>query len=99
MSIETEAPSTTAKAVPAPTHADMMFRYVAGILQTAGVQAFTLAVAVPKGDGTSAILSLAASAQTAPAEWKEEIAKLLGESATKAAITITAPTEPAPEVV
>ena len=94
-----EIVSTSTKATPPPTHADMLFRYVASLLQTAGVQAFTIAIAVPKDDGTSAVLSLAAAAQAAPSEWKDEIVKLLAENATKAAQSITAPAEPAPEVV
>lgn len=99
MSTETDNTSTTAKAVPPPSHADIFFRNIAALCQVAGVQAFTLAVAVPKEDGTSAVLSLAAGPQGATAEWKDEIAKLLGDNALKAAATITAPAEKSPEVV
>lgn len=85
-----EAASTTTKATPPPSHADMFFRYVASLANAAGVQAFTMAVAVPKEDGTSAILSVAAGAGGTSTEWQEETARLLGESATKAAKTIVA---------
>lgn len=72
-------------------HADMFFRYVAAICQAAGVQAFTMAVAVPKGDGTSAILSFSAAPPNVSAEWKAEVAKLLAESATKSADSLVTP--------
>lgn len=97
MSTETEAPSTTTKATPPPSHGEMLFRYVASLLQAGGVQAFTLAIAVPKDDGTSAVLSLAASTPTSTSEWREEIARLLGESATKAAENIKTAPEAKPE--
>lgn len=86
-----EAPSTEAKATPPPTHADMFFRYMAALAQAAGVQAFTFAVAVPKEDGTSTVLSLAATNKDATREWQAEIAKLLVDSATKATSNITPP--------
>lgn len=85
-----EAASTTTKANPPPSHADMFFRYVASLANAAGVQAFTMAVAVPKDDGTSVILSVAAGAGGTSTEWQEETARLLGESAAKAAKTIVA---------
>lgn len=96
-----EVLSTQAKAAPEPTHADMFFRYVAALSQAAGVQAFCLAIAVPKGDGTSAILSVAAGSNGTSTEWQEETARLLGESAVKTAKNIiqsAAPEVPA-EVV
>lgn len=88
MSEATEVPSTKAKANPPPTHAEMFFRYVGALAQTAGVQAFTLAIAVPKEDGTSAVMSMSAGSPTATAEWKEEIVKLLADSASKACQSI-----------
>lgn len=94
-----EAASTTTKAVPPPSHADMFFRYVAALSQAAGVQAFTIAIAVPKDDGTSAILSLAAGASGTSAEWQEETSRLLGEACTKAAKSIVQPAEKPAEVV
>lgn len=94
-----EAASTTTKAVPQPTHADMFFRYFAALATTAGVQAFTLAVAVPKEDGTSGILSVAAGVAGTSADWQEETARLLGEAAAKAAKTIVAKAEKPAEVV
>lgn len=89
-----EVASTTAKAQPEPTHADMFFRYVASLAQTAGVQAFTMAIAVPKGDGTSAILSASAGASGTSREWQEETARLLGEAAVKATRNIVAEEKP-----
>lgn len=101
---------TTAKAIQPPSHADVFFRNVAALCQVAGVQAFTFAVAVPKEDGTSTVLSIAAGPQEVPAEWRSEVSKLLGEHATKAAesmlkspekaaASIAAPTEKPAEVV
>lgn len=95
----TATDSTTTKAVPPPTHADIFFRNVAALCQVSGIQAFTFAVAVPKEDGTSSVLSVAAGPQGATAEWKEEISRLLGENAVKAAATIAAPAEKPAEVV
>jgi len=97
--IKNEAVSTTAKATPAPSHAEMFFRYVAALSQAAGVQAFTLAIAVPKEDGTSAVMGVAAGAAGTTTEWQTEIAKLLGDQAVSAAKTIIATAEKAPEVV
>lgn len=94
-----EIASTSSKAQPPATHADMFFRYVAALCQTAGIQAFTLAIAVPKDDGTSAVLSLSAGPTDATSEWKAEISKLLGENALKSAATIAAPPATDPEVV
>jgi len=97
--IKDESVSTTAKAAPSPSHAEMFFRYVAALSQAAGVQAFTLAIAVPKEDGTSAVMGVAAGAGGTTKEWQEETAKLLGEQAAVAAKTIILPAEKAPEVV
>ena len=97
--IKSDAVSTTAKAAPPPSHAEMFFRYVAALSQAAGVQAFTLAIAVPKEDGTSAVMGVAAGAASTTVEWQTEIAKLLGEQAVSAAKTIIAPAEKSPEVV
>lgn len=97
--IKSEEVATTAKANPAPSHAEMFFRYVAALSQAAGVQAFTLAIAVPKEDGTSAVMGVAAGAAGTTPEWQAEIAKLLGEQAVSASKTIIAPAEKAPEVV
>jgi len=94
-----EVLSTEAKAVPQPTHAEMFFRYIAAIAQVAGVQAFTLAVAVPKEDGTSAVMSVAAGSAGTSSEWQVEISKLLADSAAKATATIVQPEPKAPEVV
>lgn len=94
-----EVLTTETKAVPQPTHADMFFRYVAALAQAAGVQAFTIAVAVPKEDGTSAVMGIAAGPQGSSREWQVEIAKLLAESATKATANIIQPEPKAPEVV
>ena len=57
---------TETEATPSPTHAEMFFRYFAALSQAAGVQAFTVAIAVPNGDGKSQILSYAAGIPTAP---------------------------------
>lgn len=89
--VETE---TTSKVASPATHADMFFRYVAALCGAAGVQAFTMAVAVPKEDGTSSILSVALGPPNGEQAWREEIAKLLGENATKSALSIAAPVEP-----
>ena len=70
------------------THAEMFFRYVAALAQTAGVQSFTIAVAAPKEDGTSQILAMAAGNKDAPKEWQAETARLLGEQATNACAAI-----------
>ncbi len=90
--------TTESKAVPAPSHGEMFFRYVAALAQAAGVQAFTMAVAVPKEDGTSAIMAIGIGAAGTSKEWQEETAKLLGENAAKAALNIIAKAE-APEGV
>lgn len=100
-----KAESNEPVATPAqqPSHGEMFFRYVAALAQAAGVQGFTMAIAVPKDDGTSAVLSLAAAMKEAPREWQEELSRLLGESAVKAALTIVQPLKeaekPAVEVV
>lgn len=103
MSAEVDTMSTTTKAQPQATHADMFFRYVAALCQVAGVQAFTMAVAVPKEDGTSAVMSIAAGPPQATDEWRQEVSKLLADSASTAAATmLKAPAEEstkAPEVV
>lgn len=88
MSAEVETTSTTTKAQPQATHAEMFFRYVSALCQVAGVQAFTLAVAVPKEDGTSAVLSIAAGPPQATEEWRQEVSKLLADSASNAAASI-----------
>ena len=69
---------TESKAVPPPSHGEMFFRYVAALAQTAGIQAFTMAVAVPKEDGTSAIMAVGVGAAGTSKEWQEETSKLLG---------------------
>lgn len=89
---------TESKAVPPPSHGEMFFRYVAALAQTAGIQAFTMAVAVPKEDGTSAIMAVGVGAAGTSPEWQAETAKLLGENAQKAALNIIAKAE-APEGV
>ena len=87
--------TTESKAVPAPSHGEMFFRYVAALAQTAGIQAFTMAVAVPKEDGTSAIMAVGVGAAGTSKEWQEETSKLLGENAAKAALNIIAqPVQP-----
>jgi len=88
--VAVDAPAKTG--APA-THADMFFRYVAALCGAAGVQAFTMAIAIPKEDGTSAILSVALGPPTGSQEWREEIARLLGDNATKSALSISAPVE------
>lgn len=80
---------TTAKAAPPPSHADIFFRNVAALCQVNGVQAFTFAVAVPKEDGTSTVLSIAAGPQDVTPEWRSEVSKLLAEHASKAAESLT----------
>lgn len=94
-----EVVSTTTKAAPPPSHAEMFFRYVAALAQTAGVQALTLAIAVPKEDGTSAVMGLGVGASGTSKEWQEEISKLLGEQAAAAAKNIVLPEPKQPEVV
>lgn len=94
-----DAVSTTAKVTPPPTHAEMFFRYVAALAQAAGVQAFTMAVAVPKDDGTSAVMALAAGLNNSSREWQEETSKLLGEQATAACKNIIQPEAKPAEVV
>lgn len=85
-----------AKPAQAPTHADMFFRYISALAQAAGVQAFTMAIAAPKEDGTSAVMAFAAGAKDAGTEWQEETARLLGLQATEAAqkIVVPKPVEP-----
>lgn len=92
-----EEVKTEAKATPAPTHGEMFFRYVAALAQAAGVQAFCMAIAVPKEDGTSSIMAVGVGAAGTSREWQTETAKLLGENAAKAALKIVEPE--APEVV
>lgn len=82
---------TETEATPPVSHAEMFFRYFAALSQVAGVQAFSVAVAVPNGDGKSQILSYAAGIPNAPREWQVETAALLGDAATKAAEKIVAP--------
>lgn len=82
---------TETEATPSPSHAEMFFRYFAALSQAAGVQAFSVAIAVPNGDGKSQILSYAAGIPTAPREWQTETAALLGDAAAKAAEKIIAP--------
>lgn len=96
---KSEAVESTENKQAQPSHGEMFFRYVAALAQVAGVQAFTLAVAVPKDDGTSAVLSLAAAPKDAPREWQEELSRLLGESASKAALTIITPLKDAEKSV
>ena len=93
-----EAITTESKAIPAPTHGDMFFRYVAALAQAAGVQAFTMAIAVPNEEGKSAIVAVAVGSTGTTKEWQEETAKLLGEQAAAACKNIIQ-TEKAPEVV
>ena len=82
-----------------PTHGEMFFRYVAALAQAAGVQAFTMAVAVPKDDGTSSVMSFAAGVNGTPREWQLEIARLLGEQAMIACKNIvTAPADKPDEI-
>lgn len=94
-----EIPTTTAKATPSPSHGEMFFRYVAALAQTAGVQAFTLAIAVPKEDGTSAVMAVAAGTAGTTREWQVETAKLLSEQAATATKSIITPEADKPEVV
>lgn len=99
MSEENNVPTTTAKATPPPSHGEMFFRYIAAMAQAAGIQAFTLAIAVPKEDGTSAVMAVAAGANGTSREWQVETAKLLGDQATAATKAIIAPEADKPEVV
>lgn len=92
--VNEEISNATAEAPKAPTHADMFFRYISALAQAAGVQAFTMAVAVPKDDGTSAVMGFSAGAAGTSVEWQEETAKLLGEQATTAAQNIIQPPKP-----
>ncbi len=98
MSEEIENVGST-EAAPTPTHADMFFRYIAALAQAAGAQAFTMAIAVPKGDGTSTVIGFAAGAAGTGVEWQEETARLLGEQAAVAAQKIIEPKKSEPEVV
>jgi hypothetical protein len=86
-----EVPSTTTTPTAPPSHVEMFFRYVAGLAQIGGVQAFTMAIAVPKPDGTSAVLSTAGGMEGATDAWKDEIANLLADNAAKSARTLSAP--------
>lgn len=82
----------------APSHVEMFFRYVSAIAQTAGVQAFSIAIAAPREDGKSQILAYAAGAPTAPREWQVETAAMLGDAASKAAVNIITPIKEADPV-
>ena len=99
MSEENNVSSTSTKATPPPSHGDMFFRYVASLAQAAGVQAFVIAIAVPKDDGTSAVMGVAAGAAGTSREWQVETSKLLSEQAANACKSIVTPEASAPEVV
>lgn len=93
MSEQTE----TQQAPQQPSPAEMFFRYVTALAQAAGAQAFTFAVAFPKADGTSGVLSTALCVKDAAPAWKAEIAKLLATNATQSAVSLAAPDAPAQE--
>jgi hypothetical protein len=81
----------TSAPAPAPSHAEMFFRYVSALAGAAGVQAFTLAIAAPREDGKSQILAYSAGSPNAPREWQVETAAMLGDAAAKSAVNIIAP--------
>lgn len=91
MSEEVKSETAPAAENKAPTHADMFFRYITALSQAAGVQAFAIAIAAPKDDGTSAVMGFAAGAANTSVEWQEETARLLGEQAVVAAKNIIQP--------
>jgi len=81
---EQQAPKTV-------SHADMFFRYISALAGAAGVQAYTLAIAVPKEDGTSGIMSMSSIAQDSHPKWKNEVARLLVSNALKSATELMTP--------
>lgn len=76
-----------------PTHAEMFFRYVSALAQTAGVQAYTMSVAVPKADGTSGIMAHSSIIPDGHPKWKNEVAKLLVTNALQASMNLMTPEE------